>query len=300
MFPYSINKYQTAQRCRQEPGRRVQWAPLAGLRNMFILTAIIGIASMLPSFAIAADLLLEDTFDEVSGTLLRNHTSGIGWSGPWSTGNRQMATQPTCRMGSLTYSGLSTSPDVHGQHGTFYAASDGINPVYAIRPINVLVTNDGSTYWFVFEQNYNITKFAIHWQLMGLTTDAAGTINANLVTIPSGYGGYAGSCTGNGVVLCGGGGVNHLMVFKIDTDGNAAHSVTVTWYVDPILANPVNTWTAKTATSSWYLPVRVTAFGTPLEGRVSSANTCALWLDNIRLAHTIYGALGISLPITTN
>ena len=261
-------------------------------------------------------LLVEEIFD-YAAAYLNGQNDGIGWNGAWSCnqsgatpyasteiGNQAPHLDPSLPQAgpSQYYTNLNAGNGANNNEAYFLFKAVGTStPSYGNRTFNA-ISNDGKTYWVAFTLAVSTAKYAITWQLTGLTTDAAGTTQATVLNLSAST--TRTQVSANGTNLWLPSAVEgsdpytapyaiHLIVIKIAMSGVAANPVTVTWYLDPDLSKDSTAWTSATSNNTWYVKTSITNWGYPATGTATSSSDSRGYMDNFRIATTWQEAVGV-------
>lgn len=188
-------------------------------------------------------ILVGESFDYTPNTKLNNLNGGLGWGGPWVVSAH--ADYPA----QVEAGNLGTHPALGyaGQHLKFWSKSNGTVFSNLDRGFAATIEDEGQTLWFAMMVSLNGSKEAATWNLSGLTTDVAGTIDAALFQLTSNSTPTAFKFGGTTLFSGDANATPHLVVVKIVMSGDAG-SETLTAYTDPNLAADPASWTGITRT----------------------------------------------------
>lgn len=248
-------------------------------------------------------LIIYEGFDYAtsgSNNALNGQNGGTGWGEAWSTSGAYFS---DILAGSLTYTGLVTV----GNYTRFGNQGNGTAYERDFRLFNSIIPNDGNVYWFGFSMaafdSKNAATFQFdlnaHFDGLGLTTDSAGTTPANILRTGSNASPTDITTQSGGVLFTGNSGYTvHMIMIKISMSGVSTNPITLTYYVDPILANDDSTWTPTQTLSTLYSPGGLGGLGWN-GARASSASNGYVRFDEFRIATTSTEAYGGTIPATT-
>jgi len=236
-------------------------------------------------------LFVEDLFNYTAAQNMNGQNGGTGWPSAWVS-NSEGSPIAIVESGSQTYTGLVTGSN---NKAIFYAKANdhgGGTGNLGERAFNAILNNTTNVYWIAFTFATWTAKYAVTWQLNGLTTDSGGANNATVLALSAST--TATNVSANGTSLWTGSSsyVIHLIMVKLTMSGAAATPVRVDWYLDPDLSTDPAGWTPTTTQTGWYVKTQIDMWKYPTTGTATSSSDSKMLIDNFRIASTSQEATG--------
>lgn len=238
-------------------------------------------------------ILISDKFSYPAGLDVATGTAngGTGFTGKWNAQATTGGTYDTViNAAGLSFYGAANT----GNSLKLWTKGDGSHYQHADRSFSAAIPNTAaSIIYLAFLINFYQIKSAATLKIAGLTTDAAGTIDATILNIGAISPYYANFNSAN---LFSGDAAykTHLLIFKFTMSGAAGTPIKTDCYVDPNTSGDPKGWKPKTTSSALYVPTDMTKIYYD-SGRSSSALTGDINIDELIFATTIQEAAQLTL-----